>query len=199
MRSDRLPRTLRGLAAAALATFTALFGHLAGGGITPGWIGILAPLVLSAPLAILLVGRRPNPVRIMVAVLAAQAAFHILFVLGTPQQVVTTTGAHHHELLSFAVVGGGSPALSVDPAMLLGHALGAALTSLALARGERALHALLALARRAVAAVLPSSVAPPAISVERALVPLAPAAERSPLAVLLRATPRRGPPLVALL
>ncbi|MDK7750784.1 hypothetical protein QP572_10535 [Brevibacterium sp. UMB10442] len=48
---------MRGVIAAVFATFTALFAHVVGGAPMPGWLGIVAPLILSIFLCTVLAGR----------------------------------------------------------------------------------------------------------------------------------------------
>lgn len=201
MARTRQIRALRGVLAAAVATFTALLGHVAGGGAVPGWLGIVAPLVLSAAVSVLLVGRRLSVWRVGLVVVVSQALFHTLFVLGTPAAPAAGgSGAHHHGAVVLPTAASGAVTVA-DPAMTLGHAAAAALTIAALYRGELAVLALVRLVALLGAAV------------RAALRPLAPTpvpvasgiARRAPLErvvaplhdrVVLTA-PRRGPPALA--
>lgn len=189
--SHRGIRALRGVSAAALATFTALIGHVAGGGDVPGWLGILAPLVLSVAAAVLLVGSRLSLVRLTIVVAFSQAMFHLLFVLGAPSGAAS--GGHHHAPVapSLPVVVGDS---HLEPAMWAGHALAVVVTVAALYRGEVLLGVILRLGRM-LASVIARIFLPP-------LAPAAPARTVSAvapvtfavLARLVAAAPRRGPP-----
>ena len=53
----RVFRLVRGVIAAVFATFIALFAHVVGGAEVPGWLGIVAPLILSIFLCTVLAGR----------------------------------------------------------------------------------------------------------------------------------------------
>lgn len=138
-------RLVRGISAAALATWVALFFHLAAGGQTPAAAGVIIPFVLAACACVALAGWRLDSVRLSLSVAVSQLLFHGLFVLGTPTG--TTGGAHSH---------GHAPALAGDtgshaahavhtsPAMGLAHACAALVTIAALAWGEHALRRLVA-------------------------------------------------------
>lgn len=142
---SRGARVARGTLAASVATFTALFSHVVAGGQMPGWIGILAPLILATAACTLLVGRRLSAVRLTGAVAASQALFHALFVLGAPlppvgdPSIALSAHAHHHGALELALLAPGTgSALAADATMWVGHALAAAVTVAVLYRGERA-------------------------------------------------------------
>jgi hypothetical protein len=201
MARTRQLRALRGALAAAVATFTALLGHVAGGGAVPGWLGIVAPLVLSTAVGVLLVGRRLSVWRLGLVVIVSQAFFHTLFVLGTPSTGGSGgSGAHHHGAVALPTATSGA-LTAADPAMTLGHAVAAALTIAALYRGELAVLALLRLVALIAAAVRLAlrGVAPAPVPVgsgtERRTpvhLVIAPRHDR----VVLTA-PRRGPPALA--
>ena len=74
-------RTLRGILAAAGATFVALTSHLLGGGAFPTAMGIIVPLALSILVCVLLPGRRLSLARLTISVGVSQALFHLLFSL----------------------------------------------------------------------------------------------------------------------
>lgn len=199
MARTRQLRALRGVIAAAIATFTALLGHVAGGGSVPGWLGIVAPLVLSAAASVLLVGARLSLWRLGVVVAVSQTLFHTLFVLGTPTTGVG--GGHHHGAITLPMAAPGAPAAGFDPAMTLGHAFAAVVTIAALYRGEVAVRALLRLAALLASAVrtalsrIPgafaplAALAPPRATIDRTVLPL-----RGRVVVV---APRRGPPALA--
>lgn len=155
---SRLPHLVRGTSAAAIATFAALFSHVLGGGAVPGPLGIGAPLLLSLAVCILLAGRRLSLLRLSVSVIASQALFHTLFVLGTPAASASAVmpGGHHHghamtepAMTSAPLVSEHTAALvHGDSTMWMSHLAGAAVTVLFLYRGEQAIHRLRALAER---------------------------------------------------
>lgn len=202
MARTRQIRALRGALAAAVATFTALLGHVAGGGAVPGWLGIVAPLVLSMAVSVLLVGRRLSVWRVGLVVIVSQALFHALFVLGTPSTPGTGGGsvAHHHGSVILPTAAPGALAIA-DPAMTLGHAAAAVLTIAALYRGELAVLALIRLV-----ALLAAAVRTALRGLTPAPVPvLSGTARRAPLERVVAplhdqvvlAAPRRGPPALA--
>ncbi|MGO2658298.1 hypothetical protein [Mycetocola reblochoni] len=143
MRSSRLSRTVRGSVAAGVATFVALMSHVGAGGAVPGAGGIAVPLVLSVVVCVLLSGRRLSLPRLSVSVGVSQLLFHTLFVLGSTG---TVAGAGHSghaaHALGGVVLHPDALPVSADAlpalAMWLSHAAAAALTVLALHRGERA-------------------------------------------------------------
>lgn len=202
MARTRQIRALRGVLAAAVATFTALLGHVAGGGAVPGWLGIVAPLVLSTAASVLLVGRRLSVWRVGLVVVVSQALFHTLFVLGTPTVAGAGAepGAHHHGAVALPTAASGAVAVA-DPAMTLGHAAAAVLTIAALYRGELAVLALVRLVTLLGAAVRTAlhGLTPTPVVVASGIARRAPL-ERviAPLhdRVVLTA-PRRGPPALA--
>lgn len=161
MKPSRRPAVARGFAAASLATFAALAGHVTGGGAMPGPLGILAPWLLSSMICVLLAGRTLSVARLSISVAVSQFLFHGLFVLGT----ITPSGQsvpHVHGAPLVLPVSAGVPATAVAAGpMWAGHLLAAVLTVVVAHRGERMLLALRALAiqlvhwaRRRVDAVL---------------------------------------------
>ncbi|MCC6270643.1 MAG: hypothetical protein IT190_05150 [Microbacteriaceae bacterium] len=85
MPSSRSTRAVRGLVAAAFATFAALFSHVIAGGAMPGTLGIVVPLVFSAFVCVLFAGQRLSLPRLTLSVAVSQFLFHALFMLGTVQ------------------------------------------------------------------------------------------------------------------
>lgn len=148
MSRSRATRVVRASVAATVATFLALVSHVAGGGAMPEWLGIVVPWVLSLAICTILAGRTLSLVRLSVAVLASQALFHTLFVLGAPAAGGLPTG-HVHGVGVLDL--GGDVVASPDAAMWLSHAIAAALTIAALYRGERAVRRLLSLAEQVLA------------------------------------------------
>lgn len=198
MSRSRGPRVLRGLLAASIATFAALMSHLAGGGVLPGWLGIVVPWVLAVMICVALAGRTLSLVRLAVAVVLSQVLFHMLFVLGlfVPSTApATPTHQHAHLVMS------GSPALTgmmhSDAGMWVWHGVAAIATTALLYRGERSARRLRHLAaaltravRRRVAVILtpvaPAVRRPAVLSVARRVV--------APLGWSPASLTRRGPP-----
>lgn len=193
-RQARVTSVARGAVAAAVATFVALLSHVTAGGEMPGWVGIAVPLALSFVACSALAGRRLSLWRLSLAVVVSQVLFHTLFVLGS----FDAAAGHVH---GAATVSTGPVVASgpMDAAMLLGHAVAAAVTALALHRGERTFALLRVLAVRAVAwlrarvrVTLPFGPAPARRVLADVVAPL------RPVAVLLADTAdRRGPPALA--
>lgn len=104
MASARSTRTLRGVVAAAFSTFVALFSHIVGGGMMPGVLGIVVPLVFSVFISVLLAGRRLSLFRLTLSVAASQYLFHTLFVLGTAQGVASSSAVGGHAVHGAPVV-----------------------------------------------------------------------------------------------
>lgn len=148
MSRSRATRVVRASVAATVATFLALVSHVAGGGVMPEWLGIVVPWVLSLAICTILAGRTLSLLRLSVAVLASQALFHTLFVLGAPAAGGLPTG-HVHGVGVLDL--GGDVVASPDAAMWLSHAIAAVLTIAALYRGERAVRRLLSLAEQVLA------------------------------------------------
>lgn len=157
--SSRLPHLVRGSSAAAVATFAALFSHVLAGGEPPAPLGICVPLLLSLLVSVLLAGRKLSLIRLSASVVASQALFHTLFVLGAPSsgggQPGATGGAHQHHgqlALQLPAVSDQTVALIQGSAVMwLSHFVGAAVTILFLYRGEQTIHRIRDLAERFVA------------------------------------------------
>ena len=156
----RAAQLARGAATASVAVVLAAFSHGIAGREAPGAVGLALAAVVALGASVALVGRRSTPVRTAVAVIVSQGAFHLLFGVGAASSgALVVTGAGHHPSLAFvegvAAVAGqgqtqGHPG-HTDAAMLLGHAIAAALTIVYLLAFERAVWlALGAAARRLV-------------------------------------------------
>lgn len=150
MTESRKPAVVRGFAASTLAIFTALAGHVTGGGEMPGFLGLVVPWVLSLMICVLLAGRRLSLTRLSISVALSQFLFHTLFVLGTLSPSGTSTSHVHGAPLVLPRSTGIPEAVVADSSMWLGHAVAALLTVLALHRGERLALALRQLAAQAV-------------------------------------------------
>lgn len=195
-RHDRGARVTRGAVAASLATFVALVSHVSAGGGIPGPVGIVVPLALSFVVSVAFAGRRLSVWRLGSSVAVSQALFHALFVLGSYD---LGAGVHAHGGAVPVVAGVSSaPAFAMDADMAVGHLVAAAVTTLALHRGERTMAGLRALAGACVAWVrarvrVGTFVPAPVRSVRAAVVAVV-----TPVStVVARSSARRGPPLAA--
>lgn len=192
--TPRASRTLRGMLASGVATFTALLSHVAAGAPAPGWVGIVVPLALATLVSIAVAGRRVALPRLAVAVVASQALFHTLFILGAGGSV--SGGGHHVATGSLGYTA--APALHdhLGPAMWVLHSAAALVTIAALHRADRTLRAIAGArdrlgrwVRRVVGweGVLPAA--------HRVLAPSPGLPTARPLPrVASRPAPRRGPP-----
>ena len=201
MTSSRAERTSRGLVVAAVATFVAVFSHaVADGGSVPV-LGVLLALAFAVPVCVALAGRKLSWIRLALAVVASQFAFHGLLLIGLGGgSFAFGSAAHLHDSRALAqrlAVDGSEMVLHSDHAggaMWLAHACAAVVTVLAIGVGERALIAILGLGRlRRVAALL--RWAPAAHGDPRPL--LAAWRFTAPRLTSLTELRRRGPPRAA--
>ena len=195
MRARRI-RVLRGLVAAAIATFIAAFSHAVSGTEVPGLFALVAASVLAAVICILLAGRALSTWRLAASVVLSQLGFHTLFALA-PASSGTVTGGdgHHTDMLVMTADATAHVHVTASPVMWLGHTLAAGVTIAALARGERALLALFDTLRLTVLVLWSTlRVAPLGRPVlpGAGWLPVLSAAER----VLLSAMRHRGPPVM---
>lgn len=146
MTPSRKPAVLRGFAAASLATFAALAGHMTGGGQMPGALGIVVPWIFSFMVCVLLAGRKLSAIRLSISVAISQLLFHVLFVLGTIEPSGTSVGHVHGAPLVLPGGTGMTEAVVADGTMWVGHLLAVIVTVVIAHRGERMLLALRALA-----------------------------------------------------
>jgi hypothetical protein len=198
-RSTRAIRAWRGLAAAAFATFVAALSHSAALGELAPLIGVVLAFTVAAPVCVVLAGRGMSWLRLSVAVVLSQAAFHGLLMIGVggaTSSVLAPAGPHgtHTALLEASTTAAHTMSAHTDAWMWIAHAAAAALTVLAFGKGEQAVRSLLALfARRLIAwrgVTLPTPVrAPRVYGFGRLLA--------APGLVLLSVVRRRGPPLAA--
>lgn len=193
MRASRRSRLLSGFAGASVSTFVALASHVWVGGQMPGPLGIAVPWLLSFMACTLLAGIRLSSIRLTISVLLSQALFHTLFVLGaiTPRSGVAP---HVHGALQLPS-GGAAVVVPEDAGMWVAHGIAAAITALALHRGEQLVRALAdlasAVARWLTRTVVGAISIPPVLAPPRWVVLAAPR-PRTPHLSALR---RRGPPL----
>lgn len=148
--NNRSAHLVRGVIAATLATFVAMFAHVIGGGEPPALLGTLVAWVLATAVSVLLVGRNLSVFRLTLAVSTSQALFHTLFMLGTPSvlgnsPVARSLHEHASSALVSAVPAQGGVALTGDLTMWASHAFAVAVTVLALWRGEVVLRQLASL------------------------------------------------------
>lgn len=195
---------MRGAAIAVLATLVASLAHTVGGGAPPGVLAIVLSLAFSVPLAMALSGERMPLLRASASALAAQAALHLLYALGTPSAGAAASVASHasHGAAAPARLDPAGLSLVVDHghavAMPVAHVVAAALTVAMIAALGRATAAVAVAFGTAVrglrllAAVLAGA---PVTTDVRHVVP---SARRhgppEPVLVLLSTLRHRGPP-----
>ncbi len=134
---------------ASAATAVALLAHLLGGGVLPGWLGILVPGALSLAVCTALAGRRLSLWRTTASVALSQVLFHTLFVLGAPAgsgaagtaPAGSRAGHGMHGVDALPASGDVVPGVlpGAEPAMWFWHGAAAAATVAGLYGGERAL------------------------------------------------------------
>jgi hypothetical protein len=182
----RSVRVVRAGAASAVATLVAAVAHtFSGGEAPPAWL-MLAVATLAWPVALVLVGRRPSALRTAAAVAAAQALLHTAFAMvGTRAPDGFAAHVHH----GAPIVLGPGGAIEVDAAMVVGHVIAAAVTTVLLCHGERMLRAIGRGIRSALPVTAHTVLAP--VTVPRVAHV---AAERAPLPALRSGLSRRGPP-----
>lgn len=164
-------------------------GHLIGGGELPALVGVFVPLTAATFVALAVIGRTLRVWRVSVAVIAAQALFHWLFVLGSPGSAHgSSVGAMHHSLSESITV---SAHTMATPAMSLGHLAAAAITIAAIVRGEMAIRALVALAYAAFRRLIWPTLGPMPVLIQ---VPAQAETLRVVRSVDWDVRPTRGPP-----
>jgi hypothetical protein len=176
---------------AVLATLFAAGAHTLAGGGPPSPFFCLVIAAIALPAATALARPEPSLWRTALAVGGAQALFHVVFAL-TGDLAGSSTG-HHHGSVALAPL---AAAETVAPhgAMFVAHAAAAALTVLAVYRGERVIRSIAAwiprFLRRIIAAraVIPR----PRMLSARGLAPRTPSRLTRPGPVT-----RRGPPTSA--
>lgn len=137
-------RLLQGSVAAGVSTWLALAFHLLAGGDFPALAGLVIPFVLSWCACVALAAWRTDVLRLSASVVASQALFHTLFVLGSAGQL---NSGHAH-----AGTGGLDPTSthlvhsSAGSQMWLAHLGAAVITILALRSSEQEFSRLLRLA-----------------------------------------------------
>ncbi|GAA1529372.1 hypothetical protein HD600_002363 [Microbacterium ginsengiterrae] len=164
--TSRQLRLLRGAAASSVATIIAAVSHTVGGGASPHPLLIVAVSVFLAPLAAVMVGRRPSLPRLSATVVVSQVIFHALFV-ALNATVTPTVGSSTHDHSGVVLpVDVATAAIVTDGGMTTAHVVAAVLTIALLHRGEsvlvaiaRGVHAVL---RRGLPVAAPASWPAPA-------------------------------------
>jgi hypothetical protein len=135
---NRATQLARGATTAAIALFLAAFSHGVAAGEAPGLVGLVFAALVALAASVAFVGRRVTPIRVVLAVIVSQGAFHLLFGVGAGGGgglVVSGTG--HHQVVT--VVEGVAPvahAAHAEIGMLVSHALAAVLTIVYLLAAE---------------------------------------------------------------
>lgn len=194
-RAGRARRAVRGVSAAALATFVATLSHSVAAGDLPAALNVVLALSLASPLCIALVGRTSSWWRLAVAITSSQLLFHSLLALDLSGGM--TGAGHQHGGVALAEVTASAHSHGLtgteSPWMWVAHAFAAAVTVVALGSGERALSAVAGLLSdtfRALAPVAaPRPLATPRVRPEPPLL----TAGMTVLSVMRH----RGPPLPA--
>ncbi len=202
--NPRAIRALRAAIAAGVATHVALLSHVIGGGSAPDPLLVALVVTVSWIVCLALVGTRLSTARIAAAVTLSQVAFHATFAaLGGASSANGVVGHVHggaYALPSADAALTSTPALlSADPLMWLAHGFAAALTTIALVHGERAVRAIAAPLVEFVRLIAAAFVTVPVAVGPRVRIPLV----RHPVAGLLSrlataSLSRRGPPALLL-
>ncbi|TFB75887.1 hypothetical protein E3O06_04410 [Cryobacterium glaciale] len=193
--ATRWARFVRGWLTAVVAVLVAALSHVAAGGHAPAPVSIAIALAFAGMVSVALAGRKLSLARLSLSVGFSQVLFHLLFGLGGSAGSMSVAGHHG----ATTVIVGAASASPVSPAMgwmWLAHACAAALTIVALRRGERTFWALVELARTAlVAVVIALGLVRVPLRVARLRAALHRVIEPVDLAVLLSPMRHRGPPL----
>ena len=143
-------RLLRAAAASAVILALAVGAHTAAGGTLPAPVLLFALGAFTLAGVTATAGRRFRPGRLFLVLGAAQLGLHQAFALLTPANPVSCTpgpghGGHHGAVLdclpAAVPAAAGHGLHDAGPALFLAHLAAVVLTTLALARGEDALHA----------------------------------------------------------
>lgn len=116
---------------------------MAGGGGLPPVLNVIVALTLALPVCVLLAGRRLSWTRLSVAVGLSQFVFHLLLSVPLVPSGTMVSG-HHGKPVQFnpvAIPTLPMDHLPMDPSMWVAHAIAAAVTVVALGRGELAVAA----------------------------------------------------------
>jgi len=146
--TTRAAQATRGVVAALVATFIALFSHSVADGAPPSRVGLLLALAFAVPTCVALAGRRMSRIRLSISVVSSQFAFHAAMLLGNPDTNVARSGSagtslHRHENVPVLDLAGSVGHSEHDVTMWVAHALAAVATIIALRQGERAVWSIL--------------------------------------------------------
>jgi hypothetical protein len=133
----RRTRVARGVLAAGVSTFAAAFSHGVASGEAPSVVALAGASVLAVVVCVALAGRS-TPLRLALAVVGSQAAFHTLFA-ALPATSGSASQAGHHGMIVLATDAATHVHATAGVAMWLGHAAAAVVTILALQHGEQVL------------------------------------------------------------
>lgn len=203
MISTRWARFVRGWLVAGISVTVASFSHVAGGGMTPGIVGVVLALAFAGLVSIALAGKTLSRIRLAVSVALSQFAFHLLFVLGAGSSGASafSTPANHHGMvmLNPVMIGDmGSSPMHAGLSMWFAHAVAAIVTVVILYWGESAFWTVVNLAHSVWATVRISPVVEshvPSRNRLRMRFALDDRRGLRDLSVALTGTPLRGPPL----
>ncbi len=203
-----LLRWTRALVLAAVGLTTGAAFHVGADGLLPGPWTLLVLYGVSTGAAAPLLGTPASTRRVVMLLVVWQTLLHgALTVLsghrGTPSTTHQVAGHHAHDVVATGVHHVVEDSTGPHAAMAVGHVLAAVLVGLWLAAGERALWRLLNLAVGPVLSVICAlrSVVPDAAwscaSPQATAPQVMSGADSLCLWFLVRALPRRGPPLAA--
>lgn len=180
-------RTLRGITAAAVATWIAAVSHTLGGGTAPSALLLLVVTALAAPSAVALAGRRLGLARLTLTVLVTQVLLHVSF--AWTAGLDPSAAAPHAHGAPVALTSDVTVVLP-DVTMTLAHLVAAAATIAVIHRGERVLRAVARGIRAMVSRLIPR------LTVPVRLVPARPSARPvAPVRPFFSSVlSRRGPP-----
>ena len=194
--TTRVARVVRGLLVAFVALAVAAVAHIAGGGQI-GWVGLVLAFAFSTLASIALAGRTISRVRISIAVLVSQGAFHLLFGLGAGY-AATPERSHPGMVMGdpAAVTVSASPMVMMDNGwMWAAHGLAAIVTILALVRGERLFWSIAGWVAHSITRLFDRSIDQPPTQRTTVVVVADVRAPGTPF--LLAGLRRRGPPVIA--
>lgn len=194
---NRATQLARGATTAAIALFLAAFSHGIAAGEAPGGVGLVFAALVALAASVAFVGRRVTPIRVALAVIVSQGAFHLLFGLGAGGGDLVVSGTGHHQVVT--VVEGTAPASAhaahSDVVMLIAHALAAVLTIAYLLAAEAAVwRALMRSTRRLVSRLTGAIPTPVVVTVSLSAFDATPVLPRSRL--FDSGLHSRGPPVL---
>lgn len=150
-------RLARGWLVALLSTFCAGASHYLADASTPDPVLLLIAVAGAGVVCVLLAGRRMGPVRLGMAVVLSQGAYHALLsvpTLGSGTASSADIAAHGHHGAVMASVSPVASSVEAHSGMLAAHVLAAVLTFVVLRHGEKSWWALVDALRTEIGAVL---------------------------------------------